>query len=115
MTAAPSTKRCVFRPDGREPSDGRYRYVCIDCGLGVRARHEVSPASIIASCNAERCQAAKCIHRGAEHSRLERCETCCGNVRLKIFPCAIHGECSLDQGASVTCCPCEDYEAAGAP
>jgi len=40
-------------------------------------------------------QLLACIHRGPE-DRQEPCETCGGGVRIKIFACAVHGECQLD-------------------
>lgn len=49
-----------------------------------------------------------CIHRGAEVGR-SQCESCNGNVQVKRFACAKHGECSLekDVGAKV-CGGCPD-------
>ncbi len=40
-------------------------------------------------------QLLACIHRGPE-LRQEPCESCGGGTRIKIFACAIHGECQLD-------------------
>ncbi len=40
-------------------------------------------------------QLLACIHRGPE-LRQEPCDTCGGGTRIKIFACAIHGECQLD-------------------
>lgn len=40
-------------------------------------------------------QLLACIHRGPE-LRQEPCETCGGGVRIKVFACAIHGECQVD-------------------
>ncbi len=53
-------------------------------------------------------QLLACIHRGPE-LRQEPCETC-GGVRIKIFACAVHGECQLgDKIVGVKCCgACED-------
>jgi len=36
----------------------------------------------------------QCLHRG-EVVRSERCSTCRGNVLVKVFACAIHGQCQL--------------------
>jgi hypothetical protein len=49
-----------------------------------------------------------CIHRGAEIETRE-CETCCGNTQIKVFSCALHGQCSYekDVGAKV-CAQCKD-------
>jgi hypothetical protein len=40
-------------------------------------------------------QLLACIHRGPE-LRQEPCESCGAGVRIKVFACAIHGECQLD-------------------
>lgn len=42
----------------------------------------------------ERPLATTCQHLG-EQLRLQSCQTCSGNVRLKVFACAIHSECQL--------------------
>jgi hypothetical protein len=52
----------------------------------------------------------RCVHRG--DARGERvCESCPGRPRIKVFACAVHGECSIAQpvGAAV-CQVCDDYE-----
>lgn len=40
-------------------------------------------------------QLLACIHRGPE-LRQEPCETCGGGIRIKVFACAVHTECQLD-------------------
>ncbi len=55
--------------------------------------------------------ARPCIHIGDETRRVE-CPSCSGRVRVKIFACAVHGECapvkSLD---GVACCRvCGEWE-----
>lgn len=44
------------------------------------------------------------------------CQGCRGQVRVKIFYCPIHGECSLGRQVDNTACcaVCEDYDAADA-
>jgi hypothetical protein len=37
-----------------------------------------------------------CIYRGRD-LRQERCETCGGSVRIKVFGCTIHRECQMDE------------------
>jgi hypothetical protein len=39
-------------------------------------------------------QILACIHRGPER-RQELCPTCVGNTRIRVFDCAVHGECQL--------------------
>lgn len=52
-----------------------------------------------------------CRQRGAV-LRLVECESCRGRVQLKVFACAIQGECVLSgQGAGlVDCARCPQYE-----
>lgn len=54
-----------------------------------------------------------CAHLG-ETVRQEKCSTCCGNVRLKVFACALHGECTINTAIKdVACCSdCGDYATA---
>lgn len=55
-----------------------------------------------------------CRHLG-EFSRSEECKGCLGRVRIKVFRCEVHGECSLRSrlGNLVACCKgCLDYAAA---
>jgi hypothetical protein len=55
----------------------------------------------------------QCRHRGGV-VRSERCSTCRGNVQVKVFACAIHGQCQLS-GRVVgvkTCGPgCQEHAA----
>lgn len=54
-------------------------------------------------------RAGPCVHRG-EVLRVEDCPTCSGHVRVKVFGCARHGECTIekDVGAKV-CRQCGDH------
>jgi hypothetical protein len=47
--------------------------------------------------------AGHCVHRGDELRRVE-CKPCGGKTQLKVFACAIHGECALSEKAAVKCC-----------
>ena len=52
-----------------------------------------------------------CVHLGTTVEEV-RCEPCGGNVRLKVFSCAIHGKCSLGDLPGVKRCGkgrCADY------
>ena len=53
-----------------------------------------------------------CAHLGAEVRQLV-CETCTGKTRIKVFACAIHGECTVGkQLEGLACCAgCKDYTA----
>lgn len=51
-----------------------------------------------------------CTHRG-DVTRLDGCESCGGNVRLKVYECQIHGECVIAaQPQGIKCCTdCGDF------
>jgi hypothetical protein len=53
---------------------------------------------------------ADCLHRGPE-LRMEDCPPCSGRSQLKIFACAVHGECTLGELPGVHRCDanCGDY------
>jgi hypothetical protein len=51
-----------------------------------------------------------CIHQG-DVTRTELCRECKAEVKIKIFACELHGECTLKAGIGVKCCRCcADYE-----
>lgn len=54
----------------------------------------------------------KCRHRGEEIGT-EECPTCRGSVKVKVFTCDVHEECTLvKQLDDVACCRrCDDYAA----
>jgi hypothetical protein len=56
---------------------------------------------------------AHCVHRG-DMLRLERCRSCRGHVRVKVFACAVHDECTLLQPITgAACCrTCPQFEPA---
>ena len=60
------------------------------------------------------CQAAvgECRHFGAEIRR-EDCASCGGSVQVKVFACAVRGECTIaKQVVGVACCEgCDRFEA----
>lgn len=52
-----------------------------------------------------------CAHRGREPVGEVDCPTCAGSVRLKLFPCAIHGRCTIaTKTADLPACPCDRFE-----
>ena len=54
---------------------------------------------------------ANCRHLQQEN-RLELCPTCRGTVHIKVFACAVHGECTTIAilPAIIGCDKCNDYE-----
>jgi hypothetical protein len=61
-------------------------------------------------------QLLACIHRGPELRR-EPCETCGGGTRIKIFVCAVHRECQLDDKITNTACcqRCQEFSSPPGP
>lgn len=58
------------------------------------------------------CRIGLCIHKGDE-TRREKCGSCNGNVEVKVFACAAHGECTISKavGETACCLTCKDYAA----
>ena len=52
-----------------------------------------------------------CVHRGPATKEVD-CEHCKGRVRLKVFACAKHQECTIQKkvGAIAVCAGCQDYQ-----
>ena len=50
-----------------------------------------------------------CIHRDLTSHRRETCPTCKGTVQVKIFACAVFGECTIQKkiGEIATCAGCK--------
>src|SRR5262245_46299650 len=56
-----------------------------------------------------------CVHRGAPTGEQAACPSCSGQVRLKVFAGAVHGECTWARQlprATRCCQTCGDYEPA---
>lgn len=107
VTVVPAAKRTMNHIFETTFSDGVYYHHCLVCGV-----YRVS----ITRKYSEPCGKAvdynTCLHRG-DVARIELCKACGGNVRIKIFACEIHGECTLrTMLPGVKCCeapPCLDY------
>ena len=98
------------------PIDARWK-ACTCCGQRVTLnapepiRHACGgllrqPAAAIGK------RTAPCQYRGSEQ-RTEQCETCQGNVRIKVFGCCKHVACTVAQpmpGLAI-CAACPDYVA----
>lgn len=83
---------------------------CCDGGMARAAM----PGDSIMFVQADASARALCAHRGAETRKVE-CPTCGGGVSLKVFACALHGECTIaKQVDGLACCAtCPDYEPPG--
>ena len=52
-----------------------------------------------------------CSHRG-ESTRVVECKACKGTVKLKVFACDVHGECTLKKNVGLhVCLGCDDWQA----
>lgn len=59
--------------------------------------------------NWARMASLQCVNLQNEMRRQE-CPSCNGNVQIKVFGCAVHGECTIGKPLEgVACCPCDDY------
>jgi hypothetical protein len=58
---------------------------------------------------------ADCTHLGVATGARVACPTCAGRVELRLFHCAVYGECTTGKAApGVACCQgCPDYESKG--
>lgn len=58
---------------------------------------------------------AACVQRGTE-LREQACRSCAGRIRIKVFRCALYGQCTLARPLEqLACCArCSDYEPAEA-
>jgi hypothetical protein len=65
----------------------------------------LSPAEILAGKKLP--SATDCNHRG-DVLRLESAACCGGRVQIKIYACAVHGECALVTGRARNICPCPE-------
>jgi hypothetical protein len=100
-------KACDGNHPGREARPGPYTLdQCRLCWLYLN-----DPAYRALWADGTPDRSRPCVHRGQTH-REEHCPTCRGTVRLKVFACARHGECTIARSlAGVPCCAtCADYE-----
>jgi hypothetical protein len=69
-------------------------------GPGQQTGRRVNPAEHI-----------PCWRQG-DYLRKQTCASCCGTVRLKVFACDLHGECTVAKflSGSACCRTCDDYE-----
>jgi hypothetical protein len=98
-------------PDSTD-AKGRRKVKCVRCGR-VAGPTSDPPERIVARCKATPTP-SPCSHLGAE-TRQQPCDSCNGGkTRIKIFACAIHGECTIGKRLDgLACCSgCGDYSPA---
>jgi hypothetical protein len=59
-------------------------------------------------------RAGQCVHLGEPTGRTVGCETCTGNISLKVLACAVHGECTVGKRVDGVAC-CSDRKAGRCP
>lgn len=85
-------------------------YPCPEPEMMMMASSEGSTLSV--SSKSKTLADLPCVHRG-EALRADECPTCSGSVKLKVFDCAVHGECTIIKrlGDVKTCNGCKQREA----
>lgn len=56
----------------------------------------------------------QCLHLGEDTGERIKCGPCKGNVRVKVFACAVHSKCTLETKITkeLACCEmCKDFKA----
>lgn len=78
---------------------------CAACGWKAPARH------VRRNCPKKKQPPGPCAHLGAE-VRQQECDSCAGKTQIKVFACAVHGECTLGKKLDgLACCAgCKDYQ-----
>jgi hypothetical protein len=105
---------CAFAPTGEiHKRSGRQILRCQRPGCKVFGLMPPSgdPANLINTMGCEAFAPGPCDHLGAEVRR-EDCTGCKGKrTQIKIFDCAVHGECSIGKKLDgVACCAgCKDF------
>lgn len=90
-------------------ADGRYRFVC------PRANCQATfvgplPRYYHLCGDKDTALGGPCAHRG-DVLRTEVCQSCGGRARIKVYACALYGECALAAVPGVANCgSCPDYQ-----
>lgn len=84
------------------------------CACGNQIRSHMPQDTLLAKCRVRAPKVAPlpCVHLGPEVRRVA-CESCRGSVQIKVFACAIHGECTARRyksgGNMRACLTCAEY------
>lgn len=99
---------CIVQYCGPADARGWRRVRCKRCNT-LYAPTPDPPERFHAQCSAA---VLPCAHKGPE-IRQQVCPTCTGSVRLKVFACAEHGECTAIKALEDVqgCAMCGDYQA----
>ena len=69
------------------------QFICRQCGGCVTRDDTIAVLPYRRGCGTKR-DLPPCRHVG-EQLRTQECPTCSGRVRVKVFTCAVHGECTV--------------------
>lgn len=110
-------KRCLLRAIKRRSPDGRVLCFCDACGRTCKIKGD--PAKFGRMCvkpgdGPVRIPAqarVPCQHLGKPTGAMQECDTCRGKAKIKLFACAVHGQCSIGKALPgiATCASCQDY------
>lgn len=102
--------------------------VSFSCSCGVSFRVDAARLPIFCRCgkvttsvadfpqslwsDAHRPLRGRCVHLGGDTDHAVECPTCVGNVRVKVFDCRRHGQCTIaKQLPNMACCAnCDDKQ-----
>lgn len=100
---------------GIEPSAAGKPWTASQCGLCYRALNPVTGAVLLPEMRERKGIVAEppCRHLGAATGASVSCPSCRGHVELKLFGCAVHGDCTLGKPAAGhgCCVGCPDKSA----
>lgn len=99
---------CTPLPNPTQRADGRFLHTCSQCKQSFNSKSEMPDR--LPNCSGR--PRGPCKYLGVEIDR-KQCEGCGGNVLVKVFACAIHGEATLAKKMDdIDCCEgCREWEA----
>ena len=106
--------QCKLAPIGQPNEHGRRRFSCTRPGCCIVTGWTPDPPEKITTVclmSLPLPNGLECVHIGKTH-QMQKCPTCTGDVRIKIFPCSIHSKCQLSsllEGIQ-SCSTCMEFE-----
>jgi len=86
-------------------------FICKKCGYLVSNKNLQRECSGVMKVDqSTETRSVVCVHLGKVNKKI-KCNSCEGNVRIKLFDCAIHKQCTLSKDIDdIACCKsCGDY------
>lgn len=86
-------------------------WYCINCGLNTGIIYSNKKPELNSECNNILEATTKKCSNLKEEINLIECDSCSGSVKIKIFECSIHKECTIaKQIENIKCCQtCKDF------